>query len=79
MESWPNINWSKTDVDYLNYLSLFNMILFNGTVGAVLQVFDKILAKKFDEQIVSLLLRMYEPTSEGSDISQFTKFVLLFF
>ena len=40
---------------------------------SVLQVFDRILAKKFSEQIVSLLLRMYEPTSEGSDISQFTK------
>jgi len=40
---------------------------------SVLQVFDKILAKTFGEQIVSLLLRMYEPTSEGSDISQFTK------
>ncbi|CAH3032263.1 unnamed protein product [Porites lobata] len=34
---------------------------------------DKLFAKKFDEQIVSLLLRMYEPTSEGSDLSQFTK------
>lgn len=42
---------------------------------SVLQVFDKILAKKFGEQIVSLLLRMYEPISEGSDISQFTKLV----
>lgn len=40
-----------------------------------MQVFDKILAKKFDELIVSLLLRMYEPPSEGSDISQFTKLV----
>lgn len=39
-------------------------------------VFDKILTKRFDELIVSLLLRMYEPTSEGSDISQFTKLVL---
>ncbi|XP_066028150.1 serine-protein kinase ATM isoform X2 [Pocillopora verrucosa] len=35
--------------------------------------FDKILAKKFDEQIVGLLLRMYDPTSEGSDISQFSR------
>ena len=38
-------------------------------------MFNKILAKKFDEQIVSLLLRMYEPVSEGSDISLFTKLV----
>jgi len=37
------------------------------------EVFDRISAKKFSEQIVSLLLRMFEPTSEGSDISQFTK------
>ncbi|XP_074626555.1 serine-protein kinase ATM-like isoform X2 [Acropora palmata] len=36
-------------------------------------VCDKILAKKFDELIVCLLLRMYEPPSEGSDISQFTR------
>jgi len=42
----------------------------------IFQVFDKILTKRFDELIVSLLLRMYEPTSEGSDISQFTKLVL---
>ena len=47
------------------------------TLQCILQVVDKLFAKKFDEQIVSLLLRMYEPTSEGSDLSQFTKLVSL--
>ena len=47
------------------------------TLQFILQAVDKLFAKKFDEQIVSLLLRMYEPTSEGSDLSQFTKLVSL--
>ena len=47
------------------------------TLQCILQVVDKLFAKKFDEQVVSLLLRMYEPTSEGSDLSQFTKLVSL--
>ena len=31
------------------------------------------MAKKFDELVVELLLRMYEPPTEGSDVAQFTK------
>ena len=30
--------------------------------------------KKFDELVVELLLRMYEPATEGSDLAQFTRY-----
>lgn len=63
--------FQNVDVHYLCVAVVFS----DNPHIVILQVFDKNLAKKFDELIVSLLLRMYDPPSEGSDISQFTKLV----
>lgn len=63
--------FQNVDVHYLHVAVVFS----DNPHIVILQVFDKNLAKKFDELIVSLLLRMYDPPSEGSDVSQFTKLV----
>ncbi|EDO25909.1 predicted protein [Nematostella vectensis] len=37
------------------------------------QTVDKVLNKNFDEVVVQLLMRMYEPPDEGSDIATFSR------
>ena len=62
LQTW---RYSQSYEFSLYYLKFCSLVTFQKT--------DKLMAKKFDELVVQLLLRMYEPPTEGSDVAQFTK------
>ena len=42
------------------------------------QIMDKLLERQFAEIVIELLLKMYDPPSEGSDASRFMRYVIHF-